>query len=162
MTPPIIKFRGQAIGDNNFVYGFYRHVVILDWLDKVNYDVHKIYDIETRIEHDVVKETVTQFVNVADKAGNELYVGDFIMEIGKDIPMVIFAVEGGFALNTPAFPKDALSECPMPLMPLADEQTISWIKGSCIKAGNVFDNKNLLKKLVDAAVGKTKIYKTKI
>ena len=73
-----IRFRGLAIYGNNWVYGFYKHVVIPNWIGQTSYDVHKIYDPETRIEHDVDPESVGQFTGLKDNKGNLIFEGDII------------------------------------------------------------------------------------
>lgn len=74
----LIKFRGLPIGGKSFVYGYYRHVYIPNWCGKTPYNVHKIYDPETRIEHDVHEKSVAQYIGLSNELEQELYEGDIL------------------------------------------------------------------------------------
>jgi len=91
-----------------------------------------------------------QYVNLNDKADNDLYVGDLFKCETNDIIYRIYAVKGGFAINTHVhiWQKDILNDYPFPLIPLSDEQTVSWIKNSCIKVGNIYENFDLFNSLI--------------
>lgn len=88
----------------------------------------------------------TQFVNIKDKNKNDLYVGDLFKNEDNGIIFRIYAVEGGFAINTTVklFQQDIKNDYPFPLQPLSDEQTVSWIKSCCYKIGNIYENPEII------------------
>lgn len=134
-----ILFRAKTTFDNRFVYGCLikkRFNSLADWM---------IED-DNGLGSDVITETIGQYVNLVDSANEKLFVGDLFKCETNDILYRIWAVEGGFAINTHVqiWQKDIKNDYPFPLQPLSDEQTVSWIKSSCIKVGNIYDNPELL------------------
>lgn len=137
-----VIFRAKTTYDNRFVYGCLlkkRYNVIADWM---------IEDVNG-LGSDVVTETIGQYVNLVDSENEKLFVGDFFKCITNDILYRIWAVDGGFAINTHVqmWQKDIKNDYPFPLQPLSDEQTVSFIKSSCVKVGNIYDNPELLERL---------------
>ena len=67
--------------------------------------------------------------------------------MSNEIVYRIWAVDGGFAINTDVkiWQKDIKNDYPFPLQPLSDEQTVSWIKGSCLKIGNIYENPEIIR-----------------
>lgn len=138
-----IKFRGKRVDNGQWIYGDLLH------LDKNFEKINNILDWSSEKEpynHTVIKESVGQYVNLNDSANNLLFVGDLFKCETNDIIYRIWAVDGGFAINTSVqiWQKDIKNDYPFPLQPLSDEQTVSWIKSSCIKIGNIIDNPELL------------------
>ena len=134
-----ILFRAKRTYDNNFVYGCLikkRFNAFADWM---------IED-DNGLGSDVITETIGQYVNLIDSANEKLFVGDLFKCETNDILYRIWAVDGGFAINTHVqiWQKDIKNDYPFPLQALSDEQTVSWIKSSCIKVGNIYDNPELL------------------
>ena len=88
----------------------------------------------------------TQFVNIQDKNKNDLYVGDLFKNEDNGIVFRIYAVDGGFAINTTVklFQQDIKNDYPFPLQPLSDEQIVSWIKSCCCKIGNIYENPEII------------------
>ena len=134
-----ILFRGKANHDNKFVYGCLlkkRYNLIADWM---------IED-TNGLASDVVTETIGQYVNLVDSTNEKLFVGDLFKCRTTGIIYRIWAVDGGFAINTHVqeWQKDITKDYPFPLQPLSDEQTVSWIKSSCVKIGDIYDNPELL------------------
>lgn len=89
----------------------------------------------------------TQFVNLEDKFKEDLYVGDLFKCDTSDIIYRIWAVDGGFAINTHVerWQTDIQNDYPFPLEPLSEAQTVSWIRSSCFKIGNIYEQPELIK-----------------
>lgn len=69
-----IKFRGQRIDNNEWVYGYYV---------KDPKGQHRIYwqpfkDASSNTYHFIKPETIGQFTGILDKANTEVYEGDFV------------------------------------------------------------------------------------
>jgi len=133
-----MKFRAWDKTQNKWAYvGFdvFGEVTIFNLLEQ--------YKFETACK-DLI---ITQFVRIQDKNNEDLYVGDLFKCDTNDIVYRIWAVDGGFAINTDVlmFQKDIKMDYPFPLQPLSDEQTVSWIKGSCYKIGNIYESEDILK-----------------
>ncbi len=130
-----VIFRGKTIYDNEFVYGSLikkRYNVFADWM---------IQDCEG-LSSDVITETIGQYVNLTDANNEKLFVGDLFKYEKNGMIYRIWAVEGGFAINSHVemWQNDIKNDYPFPLEPLSHMQTASWIKSSCVKIGNIFDN----------------------
>jgi hypothetical protein len=134
----IMRFRAWDITNNKWAYvGFhlFGEVTIFGLLEQYNFE-NACKDLE-----------FTQFVNLQDKCKEDLYVGDLFKCETDDMVYRIFAVDGGFAINTHVqrWQKDIKDDYPFPLIPLSDEQTVSWIKGSCLKIGNIYENPEIIR-----------------
>ena len=129
-----ILFRAKTTYDNKFVYGS---------LIKKRFNIIADYMIEDNngLGSDVITDTIGQYVNLNDCNNEKLFVGDLFKCKTDDIIYRIWAVDGGFAINTNCkqWQNDIKSDYPFPLIPLADEQTVSWIKGSCYIIGTIYD-----------------------
>jgi len=90
--------------------------------------------------------TVQQFTGLKDKLGKYLYVGDLFKHETNDLIYRVWDVDGGYGINTHVteWQDDIRLDYPFPLMPLSDEQTVSWFESSCIIIGNIHDNPDLL------------------
>lgn len=83
-----IKFRGQRIDNNQWVYGYYRKNTFYNKLGdepKEIYTKHFIgaFDNKNLIDGifeqvEVKPETICQFTGILDKANTEIYEGDFV------------------------------------------------------------------------------------
>ena len=82
-------------------------------------------------------------VNLCYNTGQPAFVGD-IFKDDRDNLYRIFEVEGGFAINTSAFPNTFYDDYPFPLCALSDEQTVSWFKCAAVYIGNIWDNPKML------------------
>lgn len=67
-----IKFRGKSIYGNIWVYGNLIHSKRFSGCS----NEYRIHDIDTGLEHDVIPETVGQFIGLTDKNKKEVFVGD--------------------------------------------------------------------------------------
>lgn len=135
-----IKFRGRYKDDSDGIEWTFKELNEL-----INSEINGKLIVGDFIS--VEPETICEYTNVDDSNGVELYVGDLFVDKSKpDFLYRIWKVRGGFAINVGVyvFQKDVNLDCPFPLQPLADEQTVSWVKGSCAKVGNIFDNPELL------------------
>jgi hypothetical protein len=134
----IMRFRAWDKTNNKWAYvGFhlFGEVTIFGLLEQYKFE-------------DACKDLeFTQFVNLQDKCKEDLYVGDLFKCETDDMIYRIFAVDGGFAINTHVqrWQKDIKDDYPFPLIPLSDEQTVSWIKGSCLKIGNIYENPEIIR-----------------
>ena len=100
-----------------------------------------------RLEEACKSLVFTQFTNVIDMKGIDLYVGDLFKSENSDFIYRIWAVDGGFGINAHVdiWKSNISLDCaPMTYEPLADLQTVSWIMSSCIKIGNIFENPEIL------------------
>lgn len=98
---------------------------------------------------EIDRRTTSWSTGVFTKDNEELFEGDLFKTSdghNTDVIYRVWEVLGGFAINTHVkmWQKDIQKEYPFPLEPLADEQTVSWINGSCYKIGNIYANPELL------------------
>jgi hypothetical protein len=136
----IMRFRAWDKTNNKWAYvGFhlFGEVTIFGLLEQYKFE-------------DACKDLeFTQFVNLQDSNQQDLYVGDLFISknMSNEIVYRIWAVDGGFAINTDVkiWQKDIKNDYPFPLQPLSDEQTVSWIKGSCLKIGNIYENPEIIR-----------------
>jgi hypothetical protein len=132
------KFRGKLINGNGIEWTFKEFDELIN-SDRNGYELGNFFSVKP--------ETISEYTNLDDKKGAELYVGDlFVDESKPNFIYRIWKVRGGFAINVGvmSWQKDIDLDYPFPLQALADEQTVSWVKGSCTKVGNIFDNPELL------------------
>lgn len=141
----IIKFRGKYAQAHEWVYGHYYNNCDCG----ANHDIIIGYNPETlSAEEYLIKyQFLGQFTGLVDINGKELYEGDLFMS--KEVPDIKFRcwrVKGGFATNTGVsiWRKDIELDYPFPLVPLSDEQTVSWFEGTCYIIGNIHDTPELI------------------
>lgn len=85
-----------------------------------------------------------QATGLTDIHNIPLYEGDLFKSQNEKDSIIyrVWRVKGGFAINTNVkmWQKDILCDYPYPLIPLADEQTVSWFEGNCYIIGNIYEN----------------------
>jgi len=119
-----IKFRGKAVSDNQWVYGYY---VFRD-----GYKKGMIYE-PNGLGHDVIIGTVSQFTGLNDKKDTEIYRGDIVQaqnECWGNKPPEPFIVDydnelGGWKLDR-------------------DEDALPRFYTDWVVIGNIYDNVELL------------------
>ena len=93
--------------------------------------------------------TVKQYdTNAKDSEGKNIFEGD-ILQNDKGEKFRVYNRPGGFCISNLAF--DDTYYCDkdlwwLTLQPLADEQTLSYVSGSCKIIGNIFQNPELIKR----------------
>lgn len=119
---------------------------VIDGTSVYKLNPHHEDDNYYKLDYEDGRFDIMQFTGLRDKDNQELYESDLFKCETNDIIYRIWAVKGGFAINTHVkmWQKEINSSYPFPLIPLADEQTVSWIENSCNKVGNVFENPELL------------------
>lgn len=152
-----IKFRGKVFNkinsippqyvDCGWVYGTYFSEYNGNFMEFISViDGDKC---ETNV-YPISGQTLGQYTGLKDKNGKELYSNDLFKSYQTgDFIFRCWEVKGGFAINY-GFDKwkdDIKSDEPLPLLPLADQQTISWFESTCEIIGNIYDNKELIKQL---------------
>lgn len=85
------------------------------------------------------------YINLSDKEGNKLYVGD-IIEGHRNIRHTIFEVPGGYAIEgSPHIFGFHKEDDQFPVYdPTSDMQTSLYISESCIRIGNIYENPELI------------------
>jgi hypothetical protein len=141
-----IIFRALPMHGKGFVYGYYRHVLIVNGLATgVNYDSHKIMEFSpNRLEHDVLEHTVSQYINKLDSFENKIFVGDVLEYTyldGRKAKHLVMFVEGGFAINT--FWDDINKKNIGFVCPITDMQTNSYLD-NCKVIGNIYESPELI------------------
>ena len=97
-------------------------------------------------EHLVTFE-IEEWTGLKDKNDKLVYEGDLFKSDQLDnFIFRVWKVLGGFGSNVyvPIWQNDITRDYPFPLLPLADEQTASWFKGSCYVIGNIKQNPEYL------------------
>lgn len=88
-----------------------------------------------------------QFTGLKDKNGKEIYENDVISD--GNTKFRVYSVAGGFAIKAPYWAscmEDFKFGDELIIQPLADAQTMSYIKESCTVIGNIHENPELLNK----------------
>ena len=142
---PIIKFRGTYSPIHEWAYGDYYN----NHEYGVNADLIISSDENTgeAVNSIVNYPFINQFTGLVDKDGKELYEDDLFKCETDDIIYRVWRVKGGWAINTHVqiWQTDIEKDYPFPLIPLADEQTVSWFESSCLIIGNIHNNPEYLK-----------------
>lgn len=108
-----------------------------DYIDRQGF-AHWKEDSIPRMSKDVM-----QYTGLKDKKGKDVFEGDVLQEeSGRKNKHKVFAVEGGFAINT--FQGDLSKNEVIFYESTADTQTSGYISGQCKIIGNIHANPELV------------------
>lgn len=140
-----IKFRGICKNTRKFVYGNYIEKID-PTKERPTFWASLIHDraLTTTV---VISDTVGQYTGLKDKNGKEIYENDIISD--GNTKFRVYSVAGGFAIKAPYWAscmEDFKFGDELIIQPLADAQTMSYIKESCTVIGNIHETPELLNK----------------
>jgi hypothetical protein len=149
----------MAIRSNYRIYEYSSNKMIYEHDNKFHFGTwNKVFKLNPSIKDDNWFEmknanpmATMQNTGLVDNMCQELYEGDLFVDTKRKEGIIyrVWKVVGGFAINTHVkmWQKDILCDYPHPLIPLADERTVSWFESSCRIIGNIYQNDDY-KKLV--------------
>lgn len=121
----------------------------LKWVNKTNITAfhlvgeHTMFDMLNQYSIDNLCDlSIMQFTGLKDKNGKEIYADDLLKD-DRGLIFRVYHTQGGFAIKESVWAKDLEDEVNTDILifqPLADAQTISYIKGSCEVVGNIYEN----------------------
>ena len=132
------KLSVMVYDDEDYSYGL--------WDGYYNSIVGTVNHILDDYGNDLYDYVWLQWTGLYDRNKKKIFEGDLLKGHDNFIYRV-WSVAGGFAINVHVdkFKNDIKLDYPVPLQPLADEQTVSYVESQCEVIGNVFENPELLK-----------------
>lgn len=111
------------------------------------YGLHGIYGTDSEVR--VLDGHISQYIGCLDRNGKDIYVDDLLRD-EQGYLFRIYELAGGFAIKASVWKynlNDLTPSDELILLPCA--QSIAYFKESCEVVGNIYQNRELLKKTSD-------------